>query len=211
MPRVASPLRAALAAAVLCAAAAVLLALLPVEGSPPDFGNRTVGDSRTAEVTPPAPAPSARAGSPAEPLSVSVPRIDMTARVKAVGVLKNGKVRIPEAPGAAGWYRYGAAPGQGRGSAVLVGHVDYATGELGAFAALYEVRAGDAVSVSRARGAPVRYEVTARQVIDQDRLPAELFRRHGPPVLTLITCAPPYDEESGYRNNMVVIAEPVSS
>lgn len=56
----------------------------------------------------------------------------------------------------------------------------------------------------------MRYQVTARSVIDQDRLPAELFRRDGPAVLTLITCAPPYNETSGYQNNLIVTAEPVS-
>jgi LPXTG-site transpeptidase (sortase) family protein len=202
MPRRALLIRVALAAAVLCAAAAVLITLLPGGDAPPDFGSRPGGGS---------PTPGAQqTRSPAEPLSVSISRIGMTARVEPVGVLEDGTVEIPGAPGAAGWYRHGAAPGQSHGSAVLVGHVDYATGKLGAFAALYDVRPGDEVTIRRDGAATARYQVTARKVIDQKRLPAEVFRRDGPPLLTLITCAPPYDEESGYQKNMIVTAEPVS-
>ncbi|MGW6547538.1 class F sortase, partial [Streptomyces massasporeus] len=96
------------------------------------------------------------------------------------------------------------------GSAVLVGHVDDRTGRLGAFAKLYGVREGDDVTVARADAPPVRYEVTAREVVDRDRLPKEVFRRHGRPVLTLVTCAPPYDRErGGYQRNLLVYAVPV--
>ncbi|UYM22942.1 class F sortase [Streptomyces albus] len=49
----------------------------------------------------------------------------------------------------------------------------------------------------------------AREVVDRDHLPEEVFRRHGRPVLTLITCAPPYDpERGGYQRNLVVYAVP---
>ncbi|WDV34111.1 hypothetical protein OIM90_31470 [Streptomyces sp. AD16] len=46
-------------------------------------------------------------------------------------------------------------------------------------------------------------------MVDRDHLPEEVFRRHGRPVLTLITCAPPYDpERGGYQRNLVVYAVP---
>ncbi|MDT3726864.1 hypothetical protein ROS62_19085 [Streptomyces sp. DSM 41972] len=36
--------------------------------------------------------------------------------------------------------------------------------------------------------------------------------RSGPPVLTLITCAPPFEpERGGYTANLVVTAEPVDT
>jgi sortase (surface protein transpeptidase) len=51
--------------------------------------------------------------------------------------------------------------------------------------------------------------VTAREVVDKDRLPGEVFRRDGRPVLTLVTCAPPYDRErGGYQRNLLVYAVP---
>jgi LPXTG-site transpeptidase (sortase) family protein len=110
----------------------------------------------------------------------------------------------------AGWYRHGPAPGSARGSAVLVGHVDTDTGDLGEFLALYDVRRGDHVEVHRAGDEPVRYRVVARVTVPKDELPPSTFRRSGAPVLTLITCAPPYvPERGGYLSNLVVTAEPV--
>ncbi|MER7715292.1 class F sortase, partial [Streptomyces werraensis] len=115
-------------------------------------------------------------------------------------------------PAVAGWYRYGPAPGSSEGSAVLVGHLDGETGDLGEFAALRDVRAGDTVEVRRAGAEPVAYRVTARATVPKDELPPSAFRRSGPPVLTLITCAPPFEpERGGYTANLVVTAEPVDA
>ncbi|MGK5691985.1 class F sortase [Streptomyces sp. URMC 128] len=71
----------------------------------------------------------------------------------------------------AGWYRYGPAPGSELGSAVIVGHVDSDTGEIGEFAALYDVRRGDRVEVRRAGAQPVRYRVVSRVTVPKDELP----------------------------------------
>lgn len=144
-----------------------------------------------------------------EPTALRVPRVSLDARLQDVGVKDDGTVEIPDGAGQAGWYRYGPAPGASAGSAVLIGHVDHRTGDLGAFAKLYEVRKGDDATVAREDAPPVRYKVTALEVIDKDRLPDEVFRRHGRPVLTLVTCAPPYDRErGGYQRNLLVYAVP---
>jgi hypothetical protein len=52
------------------------------------------------------------------------------------------------------------------------------------------------------------FRVEARQRIRKQALPlAELFRRDGRPVLTLVTCTGPYDRErGGYQENLVVTA-----
>ncbi|OWA12459.1 peptidase C60 sortase A and B [Streptomyces sp. CS113] len=117
---------------------------------------------------------------------------------------------VPEGPAVAGWYRYGPAPGGREGSAVLVGHVDSETGALGEFAALYDIQRGDRVEVRRAAAAPVAYRVVSRTTVPKDELPPSVFRRTGDPVLTLITCAPPFEpERGGYLANLVVTAEPL--
>ncbi|MEE1938457.1 class F sortase [Streptomyces sp. TRM 70361] len=210
------------ARAALAAVAAAVLGMLgwalwpPGTAAPEGFGDRPRAQAPAAG---PSAGPAARtrpgtadqkdSGAAAEPVRIRVPRVGLTARVGPVGVEEDGTVEVPADAGSAGWYRYGPPPGADAGSAVLVGHVDDRTGELGAFAKLYGVRSGDAVTVAR-RGAPaVRYEVTARETVAKDRLPAEVFRRTGQPVLTLVTCAPPYDRErGGYQRNLVVYAVP---
>ncbi|CAL9534637.1 class F sortase [Streptomyces sp. Tu 3180] len=181
---------------------------------PSDFGARPQAQEPTAGpssgVHDSGPGEAGHASGPVpEPTALRVPRVSLDARVQAVGVRDDGTVEIPDNAGRAGWYRYGPAPGAPAGSAVLIGHVDDRTGDLGAFAKLYEVRKGDDVTVAREDAPPVRYEVTAREVVDKDRLPDEVFRRHGRPVLTLVTCAPPYDRErGGYQRNLLVYAVP---
>ncbi|WP_258198834.1 class F sortase [Streptomyces sp. A244] len=145
------------------------------------------------------------------PRRVLVPRTGLDAEVGPVGVTDRGDMAVPDDPSRAGWYRYGPAPGSDRGSAVLVGHVDSESGDLGEFLALYDVRRGDRVEVRRAGGGPVHYRVVSRVTVPKDDLPPSVFRRSGAPVLTLITCAPPYDPERGYVSNLVVTAEPVES
>ncbi|SDC96841.1 class F sortase [Streptomyces prasinopilosus] len=218
-PRGGRPSAAALgAAAVVAAVLAVLLvrSLWPSGASvPSDFGARPRAQEPTAgpssEVHDGGPGEAGNASGPApEPTALRVPRVSLDARLQDVGVKDDGTVEIPDGAGQAGWYRYGPAPGAPAGSAVLIGHVDDRTGDLGAFAKLYGIRKGDDVTVAREGAPPVRYEVTAREVVDKDGLPDEVFRRHGRPVLTLITCAPPYDRErGGYQRNLLVYAVPV--
>lgn len=167
--------------------------------------------------TPPAPTPPASSVAPAlsrdaaRPVVFSIPRLRLRADVRAVGVDREGAVSIPAKAADVGWYRFGAAPGDPIGSAVLVGHVDSRDGSLGALAALYKVREGDRAQVRRADGYTVHYRITTRQAIPKRRLPAsEIFRRDGPAVLTLVTCAPPYDRpHGGYQSNLVVTAVPL--
>lgn len=65
----------------------------------------------------------------------------------------------------------------------------------------------------RRSGAPtLRYRIVSRVTVPKDELPSSAFRRSGAPVLTLITCAPPYvPERGGYLSNLVITAEPVES
>ncbi|MFI8210957.1 class F sortase [Streptomyces werraensis] len=211
-----------MAVAVLAAVAAVVLGVLgSVQGrqqaAPPVGFGAAPSASAGAAVKPSgvAPPPSMAGRTvvrQAAPARVLVPGVGLDARVEGVGVTPRGDMTVPDDPAVAGWYRYGPAPGSSEGSAVLVGHLDGETGDLGEFAALRDVRAGDTVEVRRAGAEPVAYRVTARATVPKDELPPSAFRRSGPPVLTLITCAPPFEpERGGYTANLVVTAEPVDA
>ncbi|SBT94088.1 Sortase family protein [Streptomyces sp. DI166] len=174
------------------------------DAPPVDFGS-TAG----------APAPATATAAPARfaaPERVLVPAVGLDARIRPVGVTADGAVAVPADPGRAGWYRFGPEPGSARGSAVLVGHVDGETGALGEFAALYDVRPGDRVEVRRTGAEPVVYRVVSRTTVSKDDLPSSVFRRTGAPVLTLVTCAPPFvPERGGYQANLVVTARPLEA
>jgi hypothetical protein len=205
----------------LAVSGATVLALAPSrESLPPtaDFDARTAASPPTAppvraeHTGSPTTTPSASpVSSAAVPRWLDIERVGLRAAIEPRGIAADGSADIPEDPEKVGWYRFGPAPGEPSGSAVMVGHVDSRTGDLGAFAALFDVRAGDEVTVRRAAAPPVTYRVVARARVDKDRLPASAFARAGRPVLTMITCAPPFDaERGGYQRNLVVTAIPAA-
>ncbi|WP_088320347.1 class F sortase [Kineosporia sp. R_H_3] len=145
------------------------------------------------------------------PVSISIPGIDVRAAVDPVGVEKDGSMVIPRSVDRVGWYRYGPPPGSDAGAAVVAGHVDSKAQGPGALFRLREVGVGDRVDVRLADGRTVRYEVVGKETLVKKRLPTErLFARDGAPRLVLITCGGPFVPElSSYRDNLVVVAEPV--
>jgi LPXTG-site transpeptidase (sortase) family protein len=177
---------------------------------PPDFAAEPLEQGPAAAPTAPPDTSAPGTAQAPPPLRVVAPRTGLDARITPVGVTDEGDTAVPDDPSVAGWYRHGPAPGSARGSAVLVGHVDTDTGALGEFRALYAVRRGDRVEVRRAGDEPVTYRVVSRLTVPKEDLPPSAFRRSGAPILTLITCAPPYvPDRGGYASNLVVTAEPV--
>lgn len=151
----------------------------------------------------PQPAPPAPA-----PVVVQLPGIGEVAVVPS-GVTADGVAEIPEDISTAGWYQYGAAPGDADGATVLMGHRD-SRGGTGALFALGEVPVGATVTVVDAAGVPHAYRVVSNEVIDKRVVPlAELFDRVGPRSLVVISCGGPYDRAAGgYRDNIVLRAVP---
>ncbi|MBY3554236.1 class F sortase [Modestobacter lapidis] len=145
------------------------------------------------------------------PARLVVPSIGVDAPVDPVGVSGTGAMRIPADVDRVGWYEHGPAPGDGAGSVVLAGHVDSRTQGLGAMAALRTAEVGAEVRVLDEAGTVSRWRVVARETLHKQQLPtAELFTRSGPRRLVLLTCGGPFDEElRSYRDNVVVLAEPV--
>ncbi len=190
--------------------------------TPSAVPSRMETDARAAAA--PAVAGSPAPPPPGVPVRVAASAVGLDSGVIPVGVTDKGDVAVPADPARAGWYRFGPAPGATQGSAVLVGHVDNDDGDIGEFAALYDIRAGDSIEVEVRPGNPpgsaddrkgagthtLDYRVTGRFTVAKEQLPDAVFRRRGTPVLTLITCAPPFDRaHGGYRNNLVVTAVPV--
>jgi hypothetical protein len=158
-------------------------------------------------VHPAAPAPDAVAP---PPVRLVVPGAGVTAPVDPVGVTADGLMQLPGDVRRVGWYRFGPAPGQPEGSAVLAGHVDSWDQGLGSLGRLRTVQPGDPVEVTDAAGATTRWQVVTRRLVAKPDLPlAELFARSGPARLVLLTCGGPFDERTrSYRDNLVVVAEP---
>jgi sortase (surface protein transpeptidase) len=173
----------------------------------PSPATPTAPASPVVTARPAAPSPAQQAPAP---VRVTVPGLGIDSPVDAVGVEPDGRMSLPADVDRVGWYRFGPAPGAA-GSAVLAGHVDDREQGLGALAPLREVEAGAEVVVTDATGTATRWRVVSREVIEKQALPLDrLFAREGPPRLTLITCGGPFLPEFGsYRDNVVVVAEPL--
>jgi Sortase domain len=159
-------------------------------------------------VHPATPVPPAAVPAPAR---LVVPGAGVDAPVDPVGVTADGLLQLPDDVRRVGWYRFGPAPGQPAGTAVLAGHVDSWDQGLGALGRLRGVEPGQTVEVTDSAGGTTTWQVVTRRLVGKQQLPlAELFARTGPPRLVLLTCGGPFDETSrSYRDNLVVVAEPL--
>jgi LPXTG-site transpeptidase (sortase) family protein len=128
--------------------------------------------------------------------------------VAPTGVTPRGNAQIPRDGDVLGWYKYGAAPGDARGSAVLIGHRDTQAEGPGALFELDQLQRGALVRVAQGKKV-VTYRVVELRSIEKSGLPSGLFRRGGPHQLVLITCGGPYlPEAGGYQENLFAIAVP---
>ncbi|MGY5884262.1 class F sortase [Modestobacter lacusdianchii] len=164
----------------------------------------------------PAPAVATRDAAPTAvprlptPRRVTVPAWGVDAPLDPMGVAPDGQMALPDDVDRVGWYRFGPVPGAA-GSAVLAGHVDDREQGLGALAPLRSAAVGDEVLVTDEAGTTSRWRVTSRELITKQGLPLDrLFAREGEPRLVLVTCGGPFlPEYRSYRDNVVVVAEPV--
>lgn len=159
---------------------------------------------RTRPATPAAPAPA-----PSPPTRLAIPSLGATLPVRPVGVDEAGAMAIPEDPGTAGWYRFGAGPTSTTGASVISAHTDTAD-EVGPLSRLDEVRRGDRVTVT-VGDEELQYEVRRVDHHSKEALDVDvLFARTGPARLHIVTCGGEFDPRTrSYEDNVVAVATPV--
>lgn len=146
------------------------------------------------------------------PAGLAIPAHGIELPIDAVGVQADGQMEIPPLAERGGWYRFGPAPGQGEGTAVIAAHVDsVASAGLGPFARLQDVVAGDVVEVTLQDGTRRDFAVTTVERVAKSDAPwDEVFVREGAPRLVLVTCGGVFQPAVGrYADNVIVTAEPV--
>lgn len=144
------------------------------------------------------------------PVRLDIPTLGVTAPVDPVGVADDGQMALPDDVSRVGWYRFGPEPGA-PGNAVLAGHVDDREQGRGVLFALRDVAPGDEFVVTGADGRTTRWQVVTRELVHKQALPLDrIFARNGPARLVVVTCGGPFlPEFRSYRDNVVVVAEPV--
>lgn len=144
------------------------------------------------------------------PVGLSIPAMDLTAPVRAIGVEPDGQLEIPDET-EVGWYRLGSSPGR-PGATVLAAHVSW-NDTTGPFFRLDELEPGALVDVVLADGTTRTYQVVERAQYPKLGLPAErIWTREGDETIVLITCGGDFNRSiRRYTDNIVVYAVPVAS
>jgi sortase (surface protein transpeptidase) len=160
----------------------------------------------------PAPASPIVAASPAAepavaaPATLVIPEIGVRTALITLGLTAQGTVQVPPTTSVAGWYSRSPRPGA-VGPAVILGHIDSATGP-GVFFRVPQLRRGDPIYIRRADGSRVEFVVTSVQTYLKARFPTEAVYGPTPDAeLRLITCGGAFDATtSHYLSNIVVYA-----
>ena len=139
---------------------------------------------------------------------VRIPRIDVDAPVVPIRANQNRVLDPPRDPSVVGWWSDGAAPGETRGSAVMVGHTVRNKGG-GVFDDVGDLSRGDAIEVDGS-DSRLSYRVKSISVLSKEQVARnaeKIFAQTGAGRLVIITC----DDWDGraWRSNIVTIAVPV--
>jgi len=152
---------------------------------------------------------SADAAAPsAAPARITIPALDVRARVVTVGQADDGSIATPDQDPVrtVGWYELGPSPGD-RGTAVIVGHVD-SQDEAAVFARLAELSPGDRIEVTRGDGQVESFAVDSLRRTPKTAFPARtIFAPSPKPRLVLVTCGGAWlGGDVGYADNVLVFA-----
>ncbi|MFD9397116.1 class F sortase [Streptomyces sp. NPDC060000] len=213
----------------ICAAAAVLLALNLFGGNGTSSGAASAPHAPPAAGSVPAasapataapPTSAAGAGKPgaggpvgkplprSRPVRLLIPKIAVDAPFTDLAIGADGRLQPPPAADTnlVGWHAKGASPGE-TGTAIIAGHVDTKTSPA-VFAGLSTLAKGDGFQVLRADGSKASFRVDSVETFDKADFPSDRVYADTPDAqVRLITCAGNYDRQvKDYTDNLVVFA-----
>ncbi len=140
------------------------------------------------------------------PVRLTIPAINVDARIEAVGLTPDDAMDTPNDSLGTAWYQLGPRPGE-QGNAVIAGHVDTVGGEA-VFWNLRRLAPGDAIIVTSDDGIAHQFAVTGSEKYALGSAPlAAIFGPTDGVHLTLITCDSdtPFDRASGAYGGHVLI------
>ena len=164
---------------------------------------------------------------PGSPIALHIPSVSLSAQIEPVWLTAAGvpgqetadrlmldaapvEIGLPADPNVAGWYALSAIPGE-MGDALLVGHVDTATGPA-VFTRLPLLRAGAEIVLELEGAAPATFVLdTIRRHPAHLPAPSDLFHLDGPARLHLVTCTGSFVRaRGGYQDRLILSASPVA-
>lgn len=141
------------------------------------------------------------------PERITIPAIDADMPITALGLAPDGSMALVERADTATWYKYGAAPGERRGAALIAAHVASPIDGVGPFSRLPELRGGDVVTVTMSDGSTQPFVVVKRQQISKQTVDYAAVTADSEGMLVMVTCGGDWDaRNSHYEDNVIVWA-----
>ena len=143
------------------------------------------------------------------PVRITIPKLRVDAKIEYMGVTSTGTMDVPSEVIDAGWYKYGAHPGD-EGSAVIGGHLNGVRGEPGVFLDLNKLQVDDNFSVLDDTNKTTQFVVRQIRTYGQNEQPNEVFHSQEGAHLNLITCTGAWNRsEKRFSKRLVIFADKV--
>ncbi len=154
----------------------------------------------------PTPTPAREVQDGPHPVRLRIGTLGVDTLLVPLGVNADGTLQVPSDYSTAGWYVFGANPGE-QGPAIIAGHVDSVRG-VAVFFDLHKLRRDDVIVVDRADGTRADFAVRRVEQVPKTDFPTqEVFGPVAGSELRLITCGGVFDRaRHSYRDNVVVFA-----
>ncbi|AVM25881.1 class F sortase [Bacillus pumilus] len=144
------------------------------------------------------------------PAEITIPAIDVKAKVEKTTLSKDGSMGVPKNADNTAWFQDGPKPGD-KGNAVMNGHVDNKWGPS-VFYRLKELKKGNKVIVTSSSGKKRTFEVMKVQSYPREEKPNAFFGYAFTRNLNLITCTGTFDHAAGtHEKRLVVFTQLISS
>jgi len=139
------------------------------------------------------------------PISLSIPKIGVDAKIQEVGITQKGNMATPNNFMDVGWYKFGTMPGD-MGSAVMAGHVNNELNLPAVFGKLGELEEGDDIYVTMGKDTKLHFKVTKSKTYDFNASGKEVFDENNGKLLKLITCTGSWIEKLKTHNQRLVVS-----
>lgn len=140
------------------------------------------------------------------PSKIIIPKLNIDAKIKLVGVDNNGKMIVPDSIYDVGLFSLGPKPGE-IGSAVITGHFDDENGKQAVFYDLDKITVGDRILIEDSKNNNLTFIVRKIRKYDE-KYAEEVFSSNDMSHLNLITCNGIWNKQKkSYENRIVVFSD----
>lgn len=134
-----------------------------------------------------------------------IPAIGLDMAVTALGLAADGSMALNERADTAAWYKYGAAPGERDGAALIAAHAASEADGVGPFSRLAKLQMGDSVMVTMSDGSEQPFTVVKREQVSKQAVDYDAITTESPGMLILVTCGGKWDSRNRHYDDNVIV------